>query len=81
VFWAVMEGLIAASVLLLGGETALKTLQSAVVITGLPFAILLIIMMFSLKKELKVSYKKHEFNTIVKLKRNIDKMDDDQQYK
>jgi choline/carnitine/betaine transport len=80
VFWAIMEGLIAASVLLLGGEGALKTLQSAVIITGLPFAVLLIIMIFSLGKELKESYKKHEFNTLVKLKRNIDEMDDDQDY-
>jgi len=81
VFWALMEGLIAVAVLLLGGEAALKTIQSAVVITGFPFAILLIIMMFSLKKELKVSYKKHEYNTIVKLKRNMKKMDDDTEYK
>ncbi|GMQ58397.1 choline BCCT transporter BetT [Vallitalea sediminicola] len=81
VFWALMEGLIALSVLLLGGENALKTIQSAVVITGLPFAILLIIMMYSLSKELKKSYKKHEYNTILKLKRRMDKLDDDVDYK
>lgn len=81
VFWAVMEGVIALSVLLLGGEKALKTLQAAVVITGLPFAILLIIMMYSLSKELKISYKKHEFNTVVKLKKRIDKMEDDVTYR
>ncbi|MCT4686021.1 BCCT family transporter [Vallitalea sp.] len=81
VFWALMEGLIALSVLLLGGEDALKTIQSAVVITGLPFAILLIIMMYSLSKELKKSYKKHEYNTILKLKRKMDKLDDDVDYK
>ncbi|GKX29987.1 hypothetical protein SH1V18_24670 [Vallitalea longa] len=81
VFWALMEGLIALSVLLLGGEAALKTIQSAVVITGLPFAILLIIMMYSLSKELKKSYKKHEYNTILKLKRRMDKLDDDVEYK
>ncbi|QUH27759.1 BCCT family transporter [Vallitalea guaymasensis] len=81
VFWALMEGLIALSVLLLGGEDALKTIQSAVVITGLPFAILLIIMMYSLSKELKKSYKKHEYNTILKLKRRMDKLDDDVDYK
>lgn len=81
VFWALMEGLIALSVLLLGGEDALKTIQSAVVITGLPFAILLIIMMYSLSKELKKSYKKHEYNTILKLKRRMDKLDDDVEYK
>lgn len=81
VFWAVMEGVIALSVLLLGGERALKTLQSAVVITGFPFAILLMIMMFSLSKELKKSYKKYEYNSVVKLKRKMIKLDDDLEYK
>jgi choline/carnitine/betaine transport len=81
VFWAIMEGVIALSILLLGGEAALKTLQSAVVITGLPFAVLLIVMMYSLYKELQISYKKHEHNTVVKLKRRIDKMEDDITYK
>jgi choline-glycine betaine transporter len=76
-----MEGIIAMSILLLGGKPALKTLQSAVVITGLPFAILLIIMMFSLSKELQNSFKKHEYNTVVKLKRRLDKLDDDEEYK
>jgi choline/carnitine/betaine transport len=81
VFWAVMEGVIALSVLLLGGERALKTLQSAVVITGFPFAILLMIMMFSLSKELKKSYKKHEYNSVVKLKRKMIKIDKDAEYR
>lgn len=81
VFWAVMEGIIALSVLLLGGERALKTLQSAVVITGLPFAVLLLIMIVSLSKELQQSYKKHEYNTIVRLKRKIDKMEDNPSYR
>lgn len=81
VFWAIMEGIIALSVLLLGGERALKTLQSAVVITGFPFAILLMIMMFSLSKELKRSYKKYEYNSVVKLKRRLVKLDEDVEYK
>ncbi len=81
VFWAIMEGLIALSVLLLGGEAALKTIQSAVIITGLPFSILLLIMMFSLTKELKLSYKKHEHNTIIKLKSRMKKIGEDEDYK
>ncbi|MFA9396676.1 MAG: BCCT family transporter [Clostridiaceae bacterium] len=81
VFWAVMEGLIALSVLLLGGENALKTLQSAVIITALPFSLLLIIMMVSLSKELKISYKKHEYNTMIKFKRKMNDIDDDAKYK
>ncbi len=81
VFWAVMEGVIAMSVLLLGGEAALKTLQSAITITSFPFAIILLVMMYSLSKELKSSYKKHEFNTVVKLKKRIDKMEDNVSYR
>jgi len=45
VFWAVMEGVIAA-VLLIGG--GLTTLQTASVSTGLPFAIVLLISVYSL---------------------------------
>jgi choline/carnitine/betaine transport len=77
VFWACMEGLIALSVLLLGGKAALTTIQSAVVITGLPFSILLIIMMFSLTRALKDSYKKHEYHTLVKLKERMEEIDNE----
>ena len=45
VFWAVMEGAIAA-VLLIGG--GLTTLQTASVSTGLPFAIVLLVSVYSL---------------------------------
>lgn len=81
VFWALMEGLIALSVLLLGGELALKTIQSAVIITALPFSILLIIMMFSLNKELGKSYKKYEYNRMIKLKKNMEKISHEDKYK
>ena len=49
VFWAVTEGVVA-GVLLLGG--GLEALQTAAITTGLPFAIVLIIMCFSLNKGL-----------------------------
>ncbi|GAA4441654.1 choline BCCT transporter BetT [Pontibacter saemangeumensis] len=49
VFWAVSGGAIAA-VLLLGG--GLQALQTAVIITGLPFAIILLLMCYSLFKGL-----------------------------
>ncbi|MDF1598547.1 BCCT family transporter [Mesorhizobium sp. YIM 152430] len=44
VFWASFEGLVAIALLLGGG---LASLQSAAVATGLPFAFLLVVMMFS----------------------------------
>lgn len=45
VFWAVMEGLVA-GVLLLGG--GLTTLQTATIITGLPFALVILLMIYAL---------------------------------
>lgn len=53
VFWAVMEGVVAA-VLLLGG--GLQALQTAAIATGLPFAIVLLIMCYSLYKGLGEEY-------------------------
>ena len=57
VFWATMEGAVAA-ILLVGG--GLKALQTAAITTGLPFAIILIIMGFSLRKGLQKDYEKEE---------------------
>ncbi|WP_084639558.1 BCCT family transporter [Geitlerinema sp. PCC 9228] len=49
VFWATMEGVVAA-VLLLGG--GLNALQTAAITTGLPFAVVLLVMCFSLNRGL-----------------------------
>ena len=49
VFWAVTEGVVAA-VLLLGG--GLQALQTASIATGLPFAVVLLVMCYSLYKGL-----------------------------
>ena len=57
VFWAVMEGVVAATLLIGGGLTALQT---ASVITGLPFAIILILMVYSLNEGLKQEYEVEE---------------------
>ena len=48
-FWAILEGVVAAALLIGGGLTAL---QSAVVATGLPFGVVLLVLCFSLKKGL-----------------------------
>lgn len=52
VFWALMEGFIAAVLLIIGGEQALSILQAAVITTGLPFAIIMTIVTVILVKEL-----------------------------
>jgi choline/glycine/proline betaine transport protein len=56
VFWASMEGVVAA-VLLIGG--GLQALQTAAIAMGLPFAVILVIMIFSLHKGLANEYE-HE---------------------
>lgn len=53
VFWASMEGIVAATLLLSGGLVALQT---AMVLTGLPFAIVILIMCFSLLKSLRTHH-------------------------
>ena len=57
IFWAVTEGTVAA-VLLIGG--GLQALQTATIVTGLPFAIILLIMCYSLYKGLNEDMKKLE---------------------
>ena len=71
IFWAFLEGTIAISVLLIGGEAALTTLQSAVIILGLPFSIILLIIIFSLAKELQHSFKLYSRNQNIRLKRQL----------
>ncbi len=52
IFWAVMEGVVAAILLIIGGAEVLGVLETAVVTTGIPFAIIIIIASFTLIKEL-----------------------------
>ncbi len=80
VFWAFMEGIIAISVLLIGGEAALNTLQSAAIILGLPFSIILLIIIFSLAKELQHSYKKYSRNKNITLKKQLGKIEEDAKF-
>ena len=53
VFWAVMEGVVAAALLLGGG---LGALQTASIATGFPFAIVLLIMCYSIYKGLRYEH-------------------------
>ncbi len=48
VFWATLEGLLAATLLLVGGEKAVEVLRTAVTVMGLPLAVILVLMVFSL---------------------------------
>ncbi len=53
VFWAIMEGVVAATLLLGGGLT---TLQTASITTGLPFAVILLLIVYSLRAGLAQEY-------------------------
>lgn len=53
IFWAQTEGAVAA-VLLIGG--GLSALQTATITTGLPFALILLLMCYSVNKGLKMEY-------------------------
>ncbi|MBB6172898.1 choline/glycine/proline betaine transport protein [Nocardiopsis mwathae] len=53
IFWATMEGVITIVLLVIGGSAALLALQAASVSTGLPFAIVLVVIGFSLIKALR----------------------------
>ncbi|MDN5894623.1 MAG: BCCT family transporter [Nocardioides sp.] len=55
-FWAILEGVVAAVLLVVGavsGEDALSALQTASIVAGLPFCIVLILMAIGLTKALR----------------------------
>ncbi len=54
IFWAVIEGVVAAALLIGGG---LSALQTAAIATGLPFTLLLLLMIFSLYRGLSSDHK------------------------
>lgn len=60
VLWAVAEGFIAAILIIIGGEMALETLQDAVILTGLPFVLLMLAMCVLLVQNLQATYQKQE---------------------
>jgi BCCT family betaine/carnitine transporter len=58
IFWASMEGVIAAVLLFGGGKDALGALQAAAITVGLPFTLLLLFMCLGLLLGLMKEYKK-----------------------
>ncbi len=56
VFWSFMQGGVAIALLLSGG---LAALQTGVIAVGLPFAVVLLVLCYSLHKGLKVEYEKN----------------------
>ena len=58
IFWALIEGTIAISLLISGGNEALNALQTGVILSGLPFTIILLIMIYSLHIGLRTDLRK-----------------------
>jgi len=56
IFWAVTEGVVASALLVAGGAEALNALQAAAISTGLPFAFILVFMMYAIKRGLETEY-------------------------
>ncbi|MEH6477224.1 MAG: BCCT family transporter [Sneathiella sp.] len=57
VFWCSFEGIVAATLLLVGGSGALNALQAMAVSTGFPFTIVLLVMCVSLFMGLRQAYR------------------------
>ncbi|MCB1619450.1 MAG: BCCT family transporter [Thiothrix sp.] len=57
VFWCTFEGIVAAVLLLVGGQEALSALQAMAVSTGLPFTLVLLVMCYSIWVGLRAEYK------------------------
>ena len=71
IFWAVIEGAVAA-VLLLGG--GLQALQTATTVTGLPFAVILLVMCYSLLKGLREDWIKIQQKRNLKQRENYEEI-------
>jgi len=63
IFWAVMEGLIAGALLFGGGKAALGALQAGAIVTGLPFTAFLLVMCFTLYRELAATVRLQRLST------------------
>lgn len=57
VFWGVSEGALAATLIILGGESGLQALQQVITVIGLPIFILVFAMLFALLKALMADEK------------------------
>jgi choline-glycine betaine transporter len=58
IFWALMEGAVAVALLLAGGTDALNALQTGVILSGLPFTVILLMMIYSVHVGLRNDFKK-----------------------
>lgn len=62
-FWGVIQGAVAAVLLVAGGNAALSTLQTASIIAALPFSLLMVLMCIALAKGVREEYKQITVDT------------------
>lgn len=82
IMWGLLLGLIAIALLLAGGQSALSGLQSLMVVSALPFAIVVIGVMYSWAKDLRtdpyIIRRKYAYAAIAQgVRRGIDEYGDD----
>ncbi len=58
--WGIGQGLITISLILVGGTSALKALQTASIVAAFPYMIIMIVMCFSILKALKEDYRESQ---------------------
>lgn len=56
IIWAVMQGIVAAVLLYVGGEAALSSLQTASIAAALPFSVLMLLMCVALVKGMRTEF-------------------------
>lgn len=77
-FWAVMEGLVAAVLLIAGtvsGGNALSALQTAAITTGLPFCVVLLVMCYTLFRALSEEQHPHLPGNILERLENLERQE------
>lgn len=74
IFWAFTEGAVATALLVAGGADALRALQAASILSGLPFTLFLIFMCMAILKMCQLSEKNVKDGTDVTLQDEYEKM-------
>ena len=57
VIWGIAEGAVAATLLIVGGQAALRSLQTGSIVAGLPFSVILLLICYSLWRALTREYR------------------------
>ena len=76
VFWAALEGLVAATLLIAGGDAAVEALQAAAIASGLPFTLILLFMMYAVLTGLRREYRTLQSDEFAELIDDLEEEDE-----